>query len=259
MKIGFFDSGLGGLCIQEEVRKLLPYYDYEYYGDTANLPYGDKSEEEINALTEAGITHLFERGVKLAIIACNTASAESARVLQERMLTGKYADRKILGVIIPTIETIIESNRQNVLLIGTRRTVSSKKYERELEKKHTSKITFTGVATPELVPLIEAHKKSDALDSLMNSIYPWVGEIDSLVLGCTHYPLLKEEIRERLGSGIDVISQDEIIPTKLAHYLHMHPEIESELTRDRTLSVGFSKLTETYERLSIELIEGYRE
>ncbi len=259
MKIGFFDSGLGGLCIQEEVRKLLPEYDYEYFGDTKNLPYGDREEEEICALTEAGIVHLFERGVKIAVIACNTASAESTPILQKRMLVGKYADRKILGVIVPTIEALIESEKKNVLLIGTRRTVTSKKYERELEKVGLTHINFSGLATPKLVPLIESGNEHEAVQVLMNELRPWVGEIDSLILGCTHYPLLKKQIRERLGSGISVISQDEIIPHKLKQYLMNHREIEQSLTKGGTLSLSFSRMTDAYERLSIRLLEGFGE
>ena len=134
MKIGFFDSGLGGLTIMSAVIKKLPQYDYEFYGDTANLPYGDKSEEEIFNLTKRGIDNLFKKNCLLIIVACNTASAETLRELQNNYLIKNYPERKILGVIIPTIETLKEEEIQHAILIGTNRTINSKKYDLELIK-----------------------------------------------------------------------------------------------------------------------------
>ena len=131
MKIGLFDSGLGGLTILKAVARALPAYDYEFYGDTANLPYGDKSEDQIYELTKRGVEHLFSRDCALIIIACNTASAETLRRMQDEYLKEAYPDRRVLGVIIPTIEEVAEAGLTNVLLIGTRRTIESHKFEKE--------------------------------------------------------------------------------------------------------------------------------
>src|SRR3989338_6111066 len=134
MKIGFFDSCLGGLITLKAVAKALPQYDYEFYGDTANLPYGGKSEEEIFELTKAGIMHLFKRDCLLVIVACNTASAETLRRLQDGFLKSEYPDHRVLGVIIPTVEELVSGDIKHALLVATKRTVDSGKYERELAK-----------------------------------------------------------------------------------------------------------------------------
>lgn len=233
MKIGVFDSGLGGLTILDAIRARLPEYDYLYYGDTKNLPYGDKTEEEIFELTKRAVLELFEQGAVLVIIACNTASAESLRRLQDSILVDEYASRRILGVIIPTIEVILDGNLSNVLLIGTRRTVESKKYDKELAKRDAHHVRLTSTATPELVPLIESGDIDGAYAYLERTLTPKVGEVEALILGCTHYTVLKEGLRKRYP-GLRVISQDEFIPEKLSMYLHAHPEIESKLTHGKT-------------------------
>jgi glutamate racemase len=233
MKIGIFDSGLGGLSILHAIREQLPEYDYMYYGDTAHLPYGDKTEEEILALTSKAVHELFSQNAVLIIIACNTASAETLRVLQDTMLTGKYTNRRILGVIIPTIEEIIASGSQQALLIGTTRTVDSKKYDRELEKRNATNIEFASCATPELVPLIESGDSTGALTYLENILAPRVGEVDTLILGCTHYTVLKKPLRERF-KNLQIISQDEIIPVKLEMYLEVHSDLREQLTRNNS-------------------------
>ncbi len=232
MKIGVFDSGLGGLAILTAIRTRLPRYDYIYYGDTKNLPYGDKSEEEIYELTKHAVIELFERGALLVVIACNTASAESLRRLQETVLAGEYEDRRILGVIIPTIEELITGDSNQVLLIGTRRTVESQKYDKEISKRDVGHLYLTSLATPELVPLIESDDLYAAYAYLEKVVTSRVGEVDTLVLGCTHYTVLKEGLRNRFP-GLKIISQDELIPKKLESYLHAHKEIASRLTHGK--------------------------
>ncbi len=246
MKIGFFDSGLGGLMILKSVSDQLPQYDYEYYGDTANVPYGDKSEEEIYELTKAGVGELFERNCALVIIACNTASAETLRRLQDTFLVEKYPDRRILGVIIPTVEEVAASGLSRILLIGTRRTVNSGKYERELSKFEHSP-TLEAIATPGLVPLIEAGKKDEAFAEVLPVIENFVqGRGDGLILGCTHYTTMREKIQERFPE-LKIFSQDTIIPTKLASYLEVHPEIESRLTQGGTRNIFLTAHTAQYD------------
>lgn len=233
MKIGFFDSGIGGLTILKAVRALLPEYDYVFVGDTKNLPYGDKSEAEIRELTSSGVGRLFEMGARIAVVACNTASAESVRMLQKE----EHADRKVLGVVIPTVEAVIEAELTRPLIIGTTRTVSSGKYENELRTRAPG-IHPTSLATPELVPLIEAGQMHDALSVLAEQVDPRVGEIDGLVLGCTHYTLLKDALRQRYS--FPIISQDEIIPGKLRAYLQAHSEISEKLAQNGTCEYFFT-------------------
>ena len=238
MKIGFFDSGLGGLTIMESVRRQMPQYDYLFYGDTKNLPYGDKSEKEIYELTKAGVEYLFSNEASIAVIACNTASAETLRRLQDTYLIQKHPDKRILGVIVPTIEEVIEQKLKNVLLIGTNRTVDSQKYEKELQKCVIKGIEFHGLATPELVPLIEEGKIDEAVDHVVGMLDQHIDSGgDAVVLGCTHYSILKEPLRELYGDVFDVVSQDEIIPLKLQKYLHMHPEYETKLSKASTYTI----------------------
>lgn len=251
MKVGFFDSGVGGLTILSSVRARLPEYDYLYYGDTAHVPYGDKSEEEIYTLTSAAVRYLFDHGAQLVIIACNTASAETTRRLQETELTGAYADRKILGVIIPTIEILIESNPHIALLVGTERTIQSKKYEIEL-KKLSSQIDLRTEAIPKLVPLIESLNLDAAWDVLKEVLDRKGQGIDTLILGCTHYTLLKDRIRDTYNFA--VISQDEIIPEKVFLYLQRHPEIAEKLSHGKTMEIVLSADTPHYEQIKQTLL-----
>ncbi len=250
MKIGFFDSGLGGLTILKATRALLPEYEYLYFGDTANLPYGDKTEDEIFGYVRTAVIELFDQGAILVIIACNTASAETARKLQDTVLVGKYADRKILGVIIPTVEVLVESGSRNALLIGTRRTITSKKYDLELEKI-SSKINLKSIATPKLVPYIEDGNISGACTTLEIMLKGKIGEeIDTIVLGCTHYTLMKQCIQKTYN--VRVLSQDEIIPEKIKTYLEKHREIESKLSRTGKVIILLSRESARYDKIKKE-------
>ena len=255
MKIGFFDSGLGGLIILKAVAAKLPQYDYEFYGDTAHVPYGDRTEEDIFQLTKVGVEHLFARDCALVIIACNTASAETTRRLQDTVLVGDYMSRRILGVIIPTVEAVVEEKKVEVALIATKRTVESKKYEIEFAKL-ALKTNLLGTATPGLVPLIESGKREEAIDSLADYISKLPSTVDALILGCTHYCLLKEELRGLVGGGVTVFSQDEIIPDKLASYLSRHPEITDVLTTSGTRNIFLTDNTSKYDGIISTLLGG---
>ncbi len=255
-KIGFLDSGIGGFTILKAVRALLPEYDYLYYGDTANLPYGNKTEEEVYTFTLHGVKELFSRGAGLVVVACNTASAETLRRIQDELIPHVYADKRILGVIIPTVETILASGAHNVLLIGTCRTVNSKKYDIELNAKNEKKpIKLTSIATPELVPFLESEKIDEAMMYLKNMIDTKLGEASTLVLGCTHYVLLKNRIRAAYPK-LHVISQDEIIPESLKEYLTRHTEIESKLSTNRTLEIILTKDDSKYRDMLSEVANG---
>jgi len=254
MKIGLFDSGLGGLTILKAVAKQLPEYDYEFYGDTANLPYGDKSEADIFELTRRGVEHLFLRDCAIIIVACNTASAETLRRLQDEYLPDAYPERKILGVIIPTIEEVIEADLKNVLLIGTRRTIESHKYELEFAKFAVAPI-LVAEATPVLVPLIEMGDIEPAVSEVL-TVVTAAGEVDGVVLGCTHYSVLKDRLRAELPAPVRIFSQDEIIPNKLHHYLENHPEIKSTLSRGGSRNVFLTDASPRYDDVIRELLGG---
>jgi glutamate racemase len=257
MKIGFFDSGLGGLTVMKDVAQSMPQYDYEFFGDTANLPYGDKTEEDIYELTKAGVEALFEKDCSLVVIACNTASAETLRTLQDTFLADEYPDRKILGVIIPMVEEVVECHAKRALLIATRRTIESRKYEREFSKFENSPELFS-IATPALVPLIEAGR----IDEAVMEVVPMVQELilkggDSLILGCTHYGLLKQGIEENVGQEIMIFSQAEIIPKKLFAYLESHPEIKNELSKSGTRNIFLSAHTRNYDKVVGDILGGF--
>ena len=251
MKIGFFDSGVGGLTILKAVREYLPEYDYVFFADTEHVPYGEKPKDEIYELTKAGITRLFQEGALLVIVACNTASAEALRELQETFLKEEYPDRKVLGVIIPTIEILEEHHAKRPLLIGTRKTIQSKKYTTELQKIG-SDMQLVSQATPELVPLIEIGEIESAFREAKIVIDKWVGEIDAIILGCTHYTLLKDLLKAEYR--IPVVSQDEVIPQKLKSYLDQHEETRSKLSTRGSVDVILSKESEYLNHIKKELL-----
>jgi glutamate racemase len=256
MNIGFFDSGLGGLIILKAVAKKLPQYDYIYYGDTAHLPYGDKTEEEIYTLTKQGIEELFKRNCVLVVVACNTASAETIRKIQDTFLREEHPDKKILGVIVPTAEVVIENGQTSALLIATKRTVESGKYEREFKKLNDS-FTLTSVAAPILVPLIETHEYETASQVVLDIVDRHESRKNCpILLGCTHYALLKDALRDHFGSQRLIISQDEVIPLKLENYLHRHPEITERLSNTGKREIILTEHRPDYDRLTAEFLGG---
>lgn len=232
MTIGFFDSGIGGFHVMERVMQRMPQYSYVFYGDTKHLPYGDKKEEEIYQLTRNAVWYLFSaHNAQVVVLACNTASAETLKRLQDDFLKTRYPGRRVLGVIIPTIEAVVQTGHKKPLLIATTRTIASGKYERELAKYDPS-IVLKVEATPHLVPLIEAGKLDEAvesLDELLNGHKALGG--DSLILGCTHYGLLTDKLRAQHGDALHIVNQAEIIPDRLQDYLERHPEIETLLSK----------------------------
>lgn len=258
MKIGLFDSGLGGLTILRAVAKELPVHDFFYYGDTAHLPYGDKTEGEIYTFSVAAMDYLFAQGCTLVVIACNTASAETLRKLQDEYLLARYPDRRILGVIIPTIEELVDREAKEVLLIATKRTVDSKKYDRELDKRG-SQIVLSSMATPELVPLIEAGNVDGAVaraTEIIKEVQKANPTLDTVVLGCTHYTELKNDLREHFGDALTFVSQDEVIPKKLAAYVLVHPELEGEEVGTGKRVIHLTEHRPDYDRVIAQLLGG---
>jgi len=237
-KIGIFDSGLGGLYVARAVQQALPDYDYAYLGDTLNVPYGGRSFEAIYKLSEAAIRYLFEQqNCDLAIIACNTASVMALRKLQKEFLVNEYPDKRILGVIVPTLESATELGATQIGLIATEYTVRSKIYNEEIVKI-TPRATIFAQPTPLLVPLIENQGEKYMDMVLEDYLAPLIEKgLDSLILGCTHYIEIKDRVRTMTRHRVRVLSQDEIIPPKLRDYLNRHPEMEERLSKNGTFSI----------------------
>lgn len=256
MKIGVFDSGLGGLLVLRKVTKVLPQYDYYYYGDTAKLPYGDKSEEEIYELTKDALRHMLEADCMLIVIACNTASVETLPRIQSEFLPAEYPDRTVLGVVVPTVEALTSSDSRSALLLGTERTIDSGKYERVLRKQQST-IELLSKATPELVPLLESARGSEALEQIVSTIdAARTPELDTVILGCTHYALLTSKLRGHYGGGLEFLSQDEVIPLKLQKYLQKHPELEEKLSQGRDRKVHLTEHRDDYDRFLVSVLQG---
>jgi len=227
MKIGVFDSGLGGLAIAQAIADLMPQYDYLYLGDTKRVPYGSRSQETIHQFTAEALDFLFENDCRIVVIACNTASAESLRKSQQEYLPKHYPERRILGVIIPTAEAAVESGTQKVGVLATLSTVESGAYEREL-KRCSPSVSVIQKPAPLLVPVIE-NDGLKYIEPMLDDYLVGFEETDSLILGCTHYCLIKDRVRAKFKGN--VISSDEVVPAKLQNYLERHPEMESNLSK----------------------------
>lgn len=237
-KIGIFDSGLGGLYVARALQQALPLYDYAYVGDTLNVPYGGRSLEAIYKLSEAAIRFLFEeQNCDLAIIACNTASVTALRKLQQEFLVNEYPDRRILGVIVPTLESATELGATQIGLIATEYTVRSMIYDEEISKI-TPRASIFGLPTPLLVPLIENQGEKYMDMVLEDYLEPLIEQgLDSLILGCTHYIAIKDRVRDLTRHRVRILSQDEIIPPKVKDYLAHHSEMEQRLSQNGTFEI----------------------
>ncbi|MBR0489929.1 MAG: glutamate racemase [Prevotella sp.] len=235
--IGVFDSGYGGLTILHGIRQLLPEYDYMYLGDNARAPYGSRSFEVVYQFTRQAVLKLFEMGCHLVILGCNTASAKALRSIQQRDLPVIDAERRVLGVIRPTAEVIGDlTESRHVGLLATEGTVKSDSYRLEIQKLHPD-VSVTGVACPLWVPIIENNEADSPgadyfvkkrLDQLMR-LDP---DIDTIILGCTHYPLLMPKILKYVQPGVRIVPQSEYVADSLQSYLQRHPSIENKITQN---------------------------
>ncbi len=237
-KIGFFDSGLGGLYVARAVHRALPQYDYVYMGDTLNVPYGGRSLEAIYDLSLKAVKFLIEeQDCDLVVIACNTASVMALSRLQKEFLPKFHPDKRILGVIVPTLESATELGATQIGLIATEFTVRSMIYEEEIEKI-TPQAQIFGQPTPLLVPLIENQGDKYLKMVLEDYLEPLLKKKpDSLILGCTHYIAIKDIVREMTKHSVRILSQDEIIPPKLKDYLLRHTEIEENLSLNGSFKI----------------------
>lgn len=251
-RIGIFDSGFGGLHVLRSIVTALPQYEYVYLGDTARAPYGDRPQETIYAYTKQAVEFLFQQECGLVLIACNTASSEALRKIQSEY----YATKKVLGVLIPAAEEAVRKTKnRRVGVIATRGTVASDTFVRELVKLE-SRIKVFQKACPLLVPLIEAgeHTSPETDTILKRYLRPLLQkDIDTLILGCTHYGILERKIRKIVGPDIAIISEARVVPGKLKAYLAKHTEIEEMLGKKSKITFFSSDRTDNFKRLGSKL------
>ena len=235
--IGIFDSGYGGLTILHGIRQLLPQYDFLYLGDNARTPYGNRSFDVVYEFTRQAVVKLFEMGCHLIIIGCNTASAKALRSIQQNDLPHLDPERRVLGIIRPTAEVIGSlTQSRHVGIFATEGTIKSESYNLEIHKLYPD-IQVTGVACPFWVPLVE-YNESDSpgadyfVKKRIDQLMRLDNKIDTVILGCTHYPLLLPKIHKYMPRGIRIVSQGEYVAESLQSYFVRHPEIEQRCTKN---------------------------
>ena len=235
--IGVFDSGYGGLTILSKIREALPQYDYIYLGDNARTPYGTRSFEIVYEFTLQAVTKLFEMGCHLVILACNTASAKALRSIQINDLPRLDPARRVLGVIRPTVESIGGITRsRHIGVLATAGTIKSESYPLEVHKLFPD-IKVSGEACPLWVPLVENNEaQGDGTDyfirKYIDELLAKDAEIDTVILGCTHYPLLLPKIQQYMPAAITTVAQGELVADSLKDYLQRHPEIDANCTQN---------------------------
>ena len=235
--IGIFDSGYGGLTILNEIRRELPEYDFLYLGDNARTPYGTRSFDVVYKFTLQCVEYLFSQGCHLIILACNTASAKALRTIQQNVLPNTDPLRRVLGVIRPTVEAVGKMTVTNHIgLFATSGTVLSNTYPLEIRKIYPD-VRVVSEACPMWVPLIENNEYlSPGADYFVrkhaHNLMKADNAIDTIILGCTHYPLLKGKIEKELPDHVSVISQGEIVARSLADYLQRHPEMDQKCSKN---------------------------
>lgn len=234
--IGVFDSGYGGLTILHGIRQLMPDYDYIYVGDNARAPYGPRSFDVVYEFTRQAVAKLFDMGCRLVILGCNTASAKALRSIQQNDLPVWDPTRRVLGVIRPTAEVIGKITRNgHVGLLATEGTVKSESYSMEIAKLWPD-IKVTGQACPFWVPLIEYNEGDSPgadyfVKKRIDQLMQMDPEIDTIILGCTHYPILMPKILKYTKPGVTIVPQGEYVASSLKDYLRRHPDMNDSLTR----------------------------
>lgn len=232
-KIGIFDSGFGGLTVLRSIVQRMPQYEYIYLGDSARAPYGPKTQKEIYQYTKEAVSYLFDCDCRLIILACNTASAEALRKIQQEYLPQNFPDRRVLGVIIPTAEKIAEGGRfKKIGILATEGTVNSGAYSREIHKL-IPEAEVMQKAAPKLVPLIESGlgNTHEIEKEISECTAPLLEQhIEALILGCTHYEILAKEFHRLLPRGVQIFQQSPIVAEKLKDYLDRHRDIRESLS-----------------------------
>ncbi len=251
--IGVFDSGYGGLTVLKEIVKQLPQYNYIYLGDNARAPYGNRSFETVHQYTQECVEWFFNQGCHLVVLACNTASAKALRTIQQNYLPAHHPNKRVLGVIRPTTEVIgnfTESNHIGIL--ATTGTVQSNSYPIEIHKFYPN-VQVHQQACPMWVPLIEnnEHHKKGAdffVKEYINELDKQNPSIDTILLACTHYPLLLDKIKEHTPIGTKIITQGEIVASSLKDYLQRHHEIESLCSKGSDVDFYTTDSTEDFDK-----------
>lgn len=234
--IGIFDSGYGGLTILHGIRQLLPQYDFLYLGDNARAPYGTRSFDVVYEFTRQAVERLFQMGCQLVVLGCNTASAKALRTIQQNDLPQWDPQRRVLGIIRPTAEVIGTLTRtRHVGIFATEGTIKSESYNLEIAKLWPD-IKVSGVACPFWVPLVEYNEADSPgadyfVKKRIDQLLRLDAEIDTIILGCTHYPLLLPKIHKYIPRGIRIISQGEYVAESLQHYFELHPDVEQRCTK----------------------------
>ena len=237
--IGVFDSGYGGLTILQKIREYLPQYDYIYLGDNARTPYGTRSFEVVYEFTLQAVKQLFAMGCHLVILACNTASAKALRSIQINDLPHLDPARRVLGVIRPTVESIGQlTESRHVGVLATSGTIKSESYPLEIHKLYPD-IHVSGEPCPMWVPLVESNEAANEgadyfVRKYINKLLAADGQIDTVILGCTHYPLLLPKIRQYMPAGIRIVAQGDLVAASLKNYLQRHPEMDARCTRGKS-------------------------
>lgn len=238
--IGVFDSGYGGLTILKSIRELLPQYDYVYLGDNARAPYGSRSFDIVYQFTRQAVMKLFEMGCQLVILGCNTASAKALRSIQQNDLPNIDPLRRVLGVIRPTAEVTGKlTETKHVGILATPGTIKSESYNMEINKLWPD-LSVTGVACPLWVPIVENNEAEGAgadyfVKKRIDHILWLDPDIDTLILGCTHYPILMPKIKQYVPDGIQIVSQGEYVADSLKDYLARHTDMDARCTKDGTV------------------------
>ena len=249
--IGVFDSGYGGLTILDKIREVLPEYDYIYLGDNARAPYGTRSFEVVYEFTRQAVSKLFDMGCHLVILACNTASAKALRSIQMNDLPNIDPARRVLGVIRPTVECIGNiTQNQHIGILATAGTVKSESYPLEIHKLFPD-IRVSGVACPMWVSLVENNESQNEgadyfIRKYIDQLLTKDPLIDTVILGCTHFPILLPKIRQYIPEHISVISQGEYVAQSLKDYLRRHPEMDAKCTKNGNCSFYTTEAEEKF-------------
>ncbi len=254
--IGVFDSGYGGLTILKEIMAKLPEYDYIYLGDNARTPYGSRSFEVVYEYTLQAVRKLLSSGCQLVILACNTASAKALRSIQQNDLPLIDPQRRVLGVIRPSIEKIPSITKtSHVGILGTTGTVVSESYPLELSKITDGKIIVIQEACPMWVPLVENNEINNPgteyfVEKNITSLFRKDSQIDTIILGCTHYPLLLNVIKKFLPDHVEILDQGQIVAESLADYLIRHPEMEQRCSKNGSRRFLTTESSDNFEPLA---------
>ncbi len=255
--IGIFDSGVGGLTVLREIVKKLPQYDYVYLGDNARAPYGTRSFDTVYQYTLESVKKLFSMNCELIILACNTASAKALRNIQQLDLKNIGPTKRVLGVIRPTSEIVGDYTKTNrVGVLGTTGTVQSNSYKIEIEKFFPA-IQVYQQACPMWVPIIENDEiefpaSEIFIKKYLDDLFNQSSKIDTIILGCTHYPLLLEKIKKLIPTNVKIISQGEVVANSFADYLSRHAEIENTISKNSNIEFFTTDSTEVFDKIATQ-------